>query len=99
MGQVVGTGVIALSDSVVTALIVAVSSIVCQVLINRGNRKKQTADDAEKEKARAVEEAKRETRLEDRLRSIEGKLDVHNGYAEKLGGIEQSIAEIGRAHV
>lgn len=83
-----------MSDAVVTALIVAVSSIVCQILINRGNRKKQTEEDAEKEKARAVEEAKREAHLEDRLRSIEQKLDVHNGYAEKLGAIGTDIAVI-----
>lgn len=83
-----------ISDAVITALIVAASSIICQVLINKGNRKKQTAEDAEKEKARAVEDAKREAHLEDRLKSIESKLDVHNGYAEKLGDIQTDIAVI-----
>ena len=77
-----------ISDAVITALIVAASSIICQVLINKGNRKKQTEEDAEKAKARAVEDAKREAHLEDRLKSIESKLDVHNGYAEKLGDIQ-----------
>ena len=83
-----------ISDAVFTALIVAASSIICQVLINKGNRKKQTEEDAEKAKARAVEDAKREAHLEDRLKSIESKLDVHNGYAEKLGDIQTDIAVI-----
>lgn len=83
-----------ISDAVITALIVAASSIICQVLINKGNRKKQTEEDAEKAKARAVEDAKREAHLEDRLKSIEIKLDVHNGYAEKLGDIQTDIAVI-----
>lgn len=83
-----------MSDAVITALIVAASSIICQLLINRSNRKKQTAEDAEKEKARAVEAAKQGVILETRLKSIERKLDIHNGYAEKLGEIQTSIAVI-----
>ncbi len=81
-----------MSEGIITALIVAVTSIVCQILINRNNRKKQTREEMEKEKLRAVEEAVRTTRLEDRLKSIEHKLDIHNGYAEKLSEIAKSIA-------
>ena len=83
-----------MSDAVITALIVAASSIICQLLISRSDRRKRTAEDAEKEKKRAVEQAVKDERLENRLKSIEGKLDVHNGYAEKLGNIEKSIAVI-----
>ena len=32
--------------------------------------------------------------MEQRLTNIEHKLDVHNGYAEKLGDIGQDIAVI-----
>mgnify|MGYP007070227847 FL=1 len=83
-----------MSDTVITALIVAASSIICQLLINRSNRKKQTEDDIEKEQKRAVEQAVKDERLENRLSSIEGKLDIHNGYAEKLGEIQTDIAVI-----
>lgn len=83
-----------MSDAVVTALIVAVSSIICQLLISRSDRKKRTLEDADKEKNRAVEEARKETMLENRLCSIERKLDIHNGYAEKLGDIQRDIAVI-----
>ena len=83
-----------MSDSVLTALIMAVASVVCQILINRSNRKKRVAEDAEKENARAVEEAVKAERLENRLIGIETRLDAHNGYAEKLGNIEKDIAVI-----
>lgn len=83
-----------MSDAVITALIVAASSIICQLLISRSDRRKRTAEDAEKEKKRAVEQAVKDERLENRLSSIERKLDEHNGYASKLGNIEKSIAVI-----
>ncbi len=83
-----------MSDAVITALIVAASSIICQLLISRSDRRKRTAEDAEKEKKRAVEQAVKDERLENRLKSIEHKLDEHNGYASKLGNIEKSIAVI-----
>lgn len=83
-----------MSDAVITALIVAASSIICQLLISRSDRRKRTLEDAEKEKKRAVEQAVKDERLENRLSSIERKLDEHNGYASKLGNIEKSIAVI-----
>lgn len=72
-----------MSDIVLSALIGAAASILVNLLNNARERKKK-----------AVEEAKRETRLEDRLHSIETKLDIHNGYAEKLGNIQVDIAYI-----
>lgn len=83
-----------MNENIAVALIVALSSIICQMLINRSNRQKQTKADAEKEKQRAVEEARKEERLEGRLSSIERKLDIHNGYAEKLGRITTDVAVI-----
>ena len=83
-----------MSEAVLSALIVTAGSVLCQILINRSNRRKRVAEDAEKEKTRAVEEAVKAERLENRLRSIEGKLDTHNGYAEKLGNIERDMAVI-----
>lgn len=72
-----------MSDVVIAALIGAVASIIVNLVNN-----------ARESKKRAVEDAKKETRLEDRLQSIETKLDVHNGYAEKLGDIQVDIAFI-----
>lgn len=36
----------------------------------------------------------REARMDERLKSVEKKLDIHNGYAEKFTEIQVSIAEI-----
>lgn len=83
-----------MSDAVITAIIVAVSSIICQVLINRSNRTKRVAEDAEKEKKRAVEEARKDENLQDRLNNIEGQLKAHNEYAKKFGEIQIDIAQI-----
>lgn len=83
-----------MSEAIITALIMAVASIVCQVLINRNNRQKRTAEENEKTKAQAVAEALKDERFENRLKGIEAKLDEHNGYAQKLGDIATSIAVI-----
>ena len=83
-----------MSDAVITAIIVAVSSIICQVLINRSNRTKRVAEDAEKEKKRAVEDAVKDEHLQNRLEGIETQLKIHNSYAEKFGEIQTDIAVI-----
>lgn len=90
-----------MSEAIITALIMAGASIICQLLINRNNQKKRDEDDAAKEKKRAVEEALKEERLNTRLTNIEKnieennqKLDIHNGYAEKLGSIQTDIEVI-----
>ena len=90
-----------MNSTIAVALITAASSIICQILINRNNRKKQKTEDSKKEKERAVAEALKEERLSARLNSIEKnleennhKLDIHNGYAEKLGSMGKDIAYI-----
>ena len=83
-----------MSEAVITAIIMAVSSVVCQILINRNNRIKRRIEDAEKEKARAVREAVKEANLNNRLASIESKLDEHNGYAQKFESVASKFSEI-----
>ena len=72
-----------MSDVVLAALIGAIASIIVNLITANNQRKK-----------RAVEEAVRDANLENRLRSIEHKLDIHNGYADKLGSISTDIAVI-----
>lgn len=83
-----------MSESIITAIIMALASVVCQLLINKSNREKRVKEDDEKEKNRAVEEAIKDEKLENRLASIEKKLESHNNYAERLGEIQLDIAVI-----
>lgn len=83
-----------MSEAILVALITAAATVICQLIISRSQNKKRQEEDAEKEKQRAVAQAVKDERLESRLSSIEHKLDIHNGYAEKLGNIEKSIAVI-----
>lgn len=70
-----------------------VTLIVC-LLNNRGQRKKFSdeikARDIEREKAEAVRDARHEMWME----SVDKKLDIHNGYAERFAEISQDIAVI-----
>ena len=67
-------------EAIISAIIVAVSSIIVQVLINRNNRAKEHE-----------EQAVYRTRLEGKMTNIEKKLDEHNQYAEKLGSLRDSM--------
>lgn len=82
------------TSAIIVALIMMVSSIVCQVLINRNNRRKRVAEDAEKEREKAVVEARKDEQLQNRLGRIEDKLDEHNGYARLFQEIKTDIAVI-----
>lgn len=72
-----------MSDTVLVALITGACAVIGQWLISR----KQNQD-------RAISEAVRDAKLEDRLKSVERKLDEHNGYAEKINEICRDIAVI-----
>ena len=67
------------------------SAIIVGVLAVAGSYVGNMSLQRKKSKEEAIKDAERETRQEDRMRSIEHKLDVHNGYAEKLGSIEKSL--------
>lgn len=69
-----------MSDAIWSAIIVALGSIVVQLLINRSNRQKEHE-----------EQAVYRTKLEAELKSIGEKLDEHNQYAEKLGALRDSM--------
>lgn len=72
-----------MSDPVLVALITGLCAVVGQWLISRSQNEK-----------RKVDEAIRDARLEDRLRSVEKKLDEHNGYAQRFSTIQTDIAVI-----
>ena len=72
-----------MSDAIIVALITGVCAVLGQWIITRGQAQKRKTD-----------EAVRDARLEDRLRSVEKKLDEHNGYASRFSEISVDIAVI-----
>ena len=41
-----------------------------------------------------IKSAQKMQNIEDRISSLENKVDIHNHYAEKIGGIQISLAEM-----
>lgn len=67
-----------------SAVIVGLLAVIGSYLGNVALTNKKAREDA-------LHDKERETRQEDRMKSIEKKLDEHNRYAEKLSSIEQSM--------
>lgn len=72
-----------MSDAILVALITASASVICQILISMKSKKEQDA-----------KAAVRDQEFEDRLKSIERRLEEHNHYAEKLGDIAIALTAI-----
>ena len=72
-----------MSDVVIVAIITGLCSVIGQWLISHNANVKRRED-----------EAVRDARLQDRLASVEKKLDEHNGYAAKFADIQADIAVI-----
>ena len=67
-------------EAIYSAVIVAIGSIVVQLLINRKKKQKEHE-----------EQAVYRARLEAQLKTIENRLIEHNQYAEKLGSLRDSM--------
>ena len=72
-----------MTDSIIVAIIAGLTTIIGTALVNHREAKKDSMN-------RAV----REALIDEKLESIEEKLDEHNHYAEKFGDIEKSIVRI-----
>ena len=72
-----------MSDAVLVALITGGCAVLSNWLITRSNRVKDSE-----------ERARLDQKTADRLAAIEHKIDVHNGYAEKLGALSADIRVI-----
>lgn len=72
-----------MNPTVLAALIGAASAIIVQIISQWQQNSK-----------RRIEEAARDIKLQERLKTIERKLDEHNGYAEKITSIQTDIAFI-----
>lgn len=76
-----------MNETIIVAIIPAVASVIGAFIAARSAVDKKTREDD-------IKDAQREQRQQDQLEEIKHKLDVHNGYAEKLGDIQLDIAGI-----
>lgn len=72
-----------MSDAIITAIITGSVTVGVNLLSNWSARKKQ-----------AVEQAKRDQKLDDQIATMNQKLDEHNKYSDKIANIEKAIVRI-----
>lgn len=76
-----------MTEAIIVASIGTIGSVIGACIAARSAVDKKTREDD-------VKAAQREQRQQDQLEEIKHKLDIHNGYAEKLGEIQLDIAGI-----
>lgn len=76
-----------MTNEIILATIPAVASVIGAYIAARSALDKKSRENE-------VKDAQREQRQQDQLEEIKHKLDIHNGYAEKLGDIQLDIAGI-----
>lgn len=72
-----------MSDTIIVALITGGITLSVNLLANWSARKKD-----------AIEQAKRDQKLDDQIAEMNQKLDEHNRYGDKIGSIEKAIVRI-----
>ena len=90
MSEAVMVAIIGFGGTVFTAT----TAVITQIILNKRNRDKRKAESEEERKKAAVAEALKDERLEQRMKMIEDKLDIHNGYAEKFEDMNIQLSEI-----
>ena len=80
--------------TVIAAIISAVVTLVICLINSRAQQKKISQEMARQEEQRKKDEAVRDAKLEMWMKGVEEKLELHNGYAQKLGEIQTDIAVI-----
>lgn len=76
-----------MTEGVIIAIITGICAAIVAIIGQWGLLRKNRAEDA-------AEQARLDERTSNRLDAIEKKLDIHNGYAEKFGEIQVSLAVI-----
>ena len=72
-----------MSDSIIVAIITGGVTLACNLFANYSARKKN-----------AVEQARRDQKLDDQIATMNQKLDEHNRYSDKIASIEKAIVRI-----
>lgn len=76
-----------MSENVLIAILTGILAVLGSYMGNVATTRKKSRQDA-------INEARREQQLNDRLDRLEKKVDEHNGYAQKFENISKDIAVI-----
>lgn len=76
-----------MTEAIIVAIITGAFTLAGTYLMQR----KKSQDDAVKEAQREQRQTDRLERIEEKIGRLEHKVDIHNGYAEKLGAIQKDI--------
>lgn len=80
--------------TVLSAIISGVVAIIVCIVNSRAQQRKMLADLRARDDEKRKDDAVRDARLEMWMKGVEEKLELHNGYAQKLATIQQDIAVI-----
>lgn len=72
-----------ITENIIVAIITGSFATVGVVVTNTASNKRN-----------AVEQAKRDTKLEDKIQALSDRVDAHNGMVDRITNIEKSIVRI-----
>ena len=70
-------------DNIIVAIITGLFATAGVVISNHASNKKN-----------AIEQAKRDQKLEDKIQDLSNRVDAHNGLSDRIANIEKSIVRI-----
>ena len=72
-----------IADNIIVAIITGVFAFAGVVVSNHASNKKN-----------AIEQAKRDQKLDDKIQELSDRVDAHNGMMDRIASIEKSIIRI-----
>ena len=83
-----------METAILVAIITGTFSFLGTWMVTRAETKKAQLANDEKERNAAIQKAIEKTELNERLKSIESKLDEHNGYGAKFVDLASQYTDI-----
>ena len=72
-----------ITENIIVAIVTGIFAFAGVVVSNRASNRKN-----------AIEQAKRDTRIEDKIQALTNRVDAHNGMIDRISNIEKSIVKI-----
>lgn len=72
-----------ITENIIVAIVTGTFAFAGVVISNRASNRKNS-----------IEQAKRDTRLEDKIQTLSDRVDAHNGMQDRIANIEKSIVRI-----